>query len=139
VPTGTASGPGRALVAVYAILALAAGARSAVQVLTDWDAAPLAYGLSAVAAGVYVVATFALARGIGAWRPIAWAAVSTELVGVVAVGTLSVARPALFADATVWSGFGVGYGFVPLVLPVLGMLWLRRTRTKVPSLGASPR
>ena len=30
-----------------------------------------------------------------------------------------------FPDKTVWSHFGSGYGFVPLVLPVLGLLWLR--------------
>ncbi len=40
------------------------------------------------------------------------------------VGTLSLARPSAFPDATVWSNFGLGYGFVPLVLPVLGLLWL---------------
>jgi hypothetical protein len=26
----------------------------------------------------------------------------------------------------VWSSYGSGYGFVPLVLPVFGLLWLRR-------------
>jgi hypothetical protein len=25
----------------------------------------------------------------------------------------------------VWSDFGIGYGFVPVVLPILGLLWLR--------------
>jgi hypothetical protein len=43
------------------------------------------------------------------------------------VGTASVIDRAAFPDATVWSGYGQGYGFVPLVLPVLGLLWLRRT------------
>jgi hypothetical protein len=33
-----------------------------------------------------------------------------------------------FPDQTVWSLYGVGYGFVPLVLPVLGLLRLRATR-----------
>jgi hypothetical protein len=45
---------------------------------------------------------------------------------VLAVGTWSLADPATFPDATVWSGYGSGYGFVPLVLPVFGLLWLRR-------------
>ncbi len=129
----TSTGPGRALVAVYGILALAAGARSGVQILTDWEAAPLAYALSGVAAVVYLVATVALARGTGRWRAVAWSAVSTEMAGVLAVGALSVARSDLFADATVWSGFGSGYGFVPLVLPMLGLWWLRRTRTSAPT------
>ena len=123
----TATGPGRVLVAVYGVLAVAATFRSAVQILRDLDDAPLAYLLSGVAALVYLVATVALARGTGTWRPVAWVAVSLEAVGVLAVGTLSVAAPALFADATVWSGYGSGYGYVPLVLPFLGLAWLRRT------------
>ncbi|MCL3860720.1 hypothetical protein [Actinotalea sp. K2] len=122
--TRTASGPGRLLVAVYAVLALAATARSTVQVLRDLDEAPLAYLLSAGAAAVYVVATVALAKG---WRSVAWVAVSVEMVGVVVVGALSTVAPELFPEATVWSGFGSGYGYVPLVLPVLGLVWLRRT------------
>lgn len=123
----SASGPGRALVAVYGVLALAATARSAVQVVTDWTAAPLAYGLSALAAVIYLVATVALGSGRAGLRPVAWAAVGVEAVGVLAVGGLSLARPELFADATVWSAFGQGYGYVPLVLPWLGLWWLVRT------------
>lgn len=125
-PTSTAAGPGRVIVAVYGVLAVAATFRSAVQILRDFGDAPLAYTLSALAAAVYVVATVALARG-GRWRGVAWAAVTVELVGVLVVGVASVIAPHLFADATVWSGFGSGYGFVPLVLPVLGLVWLRRT------------
>lgn len=121
----TAAGPGRLLVAVYAVFALSASARSLVQLSTDFSAAPLAYTLSAVAGLVYVVATVALARDA---RGLAWAAVLVELVGVLAVGTLSVLQPADFADATVWSRYGQGYGYVPAVLPFLGLAWLWRTR-----------
>jgi len=28
----------------------------------------------------------------------------------------------------VWTGFGSGYGFEPLVLPFVGLWWLRHTR-----------
>lgn len=123
----TASGPGRVLVAVYGVFALAATARASVQALRDWHEAPLAYGLSAVAAVVYVVATVALARGA---RRLALAAVVVELVGVLVVGALSVAEPGAFPRATVWSGFGSGYGYVPLVLPLLGLAWLARGRRR---------
>lgn len=124
----TASGPGRVLVAVYGVFALSAAARSAVQVATSFGAAPVAYALSALAAVVYVVATLALARGGGQARAVAWAAVGTELVGVLTVGLLTALDPALFPDQTVWSSFGAGYGYVPLVLPVAGLAWLRHTR-----------
>jgi cytochrome bd-type quinol oxidase subunit 2 len=123
----TATGPGRLLVAVYAIFALAAGARAAVQIATRYSEAPLAYVLSAVAAAVYVLATVALARGGRTSFRVAVAACSIELVGVLVVGTLSVADSAAFPDETVWSMYGRGYGFIPLVLPVVGLLWLRRT------------
>ncbi|WP_069388062.1 hypothetical protein [Cellulosimicrobium cellulans] len=124
----TGAGFGRLLVVAYGILAVAATARASVQLLRDWHEAPLAYGLSAVAAVVYVVATVALARGGPAARRVAWAAVTFELVGVLAVGTLSLVDPQAFPRATVWSGFGSGYGYVPLVLPFVGLWWLWRTR-----------
>ena len=74
------------------------------------------------------MATFTLARGSRTSRRVAWAAIVLELVGVLTVGTLSLVDPAAFPRATVWSLYGIGYGFVPLVLPVLGLIWLARTR-----------
>lgn len=117
------TGPGRLLIGVYALFALAAGARSAVQITTRFSEAPLAYLLSALAAVVYLVAAIAMARSD---RALALVCCTVELVGVLAVGTYSVLAPERFADQTVWSGYGQGYGYVPLVLPVLGLLWLLR-------------
>jgi hypothetical protein len=124
-PDAVAAGPGRVLVALYGFFALAAGARAGVQLATDFAAAPVAYLLSAVAAAVYLVATVGLARGGPGGRRTATVACSIELVGVLTVGTLSLVDRAAFPDASVWSVYGKGYGFVPLVLPVLGLLWLR--------------
>ncbi len=124
---GSGSGVSRVLVALYAVFALAAGSRAAVQLATRFDEAPVAYLLSALAAVVYVVATVALARG-PAGRRVALAAISVELVGVLVVGTLSLVDAAAFPDETVWSGYGRGYLYVPLVLPVLGLAVLLRRR-----------
>ena len=121
----TAHGFGRALVAVYAVFALAASARSIFQLLTKADDAPVAYALSAVAGVVYVVATYALATDR---RQLATATIGFELLGVLTVGVLSLADESLFPDQTVWSDFGSGYGYVPLVLPFVGLWWLLRTR-----------
>jgi cytochrome bd-type quinol oxidase subunit 2 len=121
----TATGPGRVLVAVYGVFALAAGSRAAVQLSTRFAEAPVAYLLSALAAIVYVIATVALARG---GRRTALVAITIELVGVLVVGTLSLLDRAAFPDETVWSAYGRGYLFIPLVLPVAGLLWLRRQR-----------
>lgn len=116
------------LVAVYGVFAISASARSGVQIAQSYSTAPVAYTLSAVAAVVYLVATVSLAIDAGWARRTAWLAVGLELVGVVAVGALTVADPSLFPDETVWSAFGAGYGYVPLVLPVLGLMWLWWTR-----------
>jgi cytochrome bd-type quinol oxidase subunit 2 len=133
-----ASGIGRVLVAVYGVLAIAALGRSTFQIIDRFDEAPIAFSLSAVAAVVYVLATIALAAG---WDRLAWVTVSFELAGVLLVGALSVFAPQVLGldsvnpfgrEATVWSVFGAGYLFVPLVLPVLGILWLRsRARAAV--------
>ena len=125
-PDSTRTGPGRLLVAIYALFALSASARATVQIATRFSHAPIAYLLSAFAAAVYILATVTLAVGSPTARRIAVLSCSVELVGVLAVGTWSLADPATFPDATVWSGYGSGYGFVPLVLPVFGLLWLRR-------------
>ncbi len=126
----TASGPGRVLIAVYGIFALSATARAGVQIAGKFAEAPVAYLLSALAAVVYILATIGLAgRGPGA-RRLAWAAVGFELVGVLVVGTLTVLDVGVVGnspDDTVWSAYGRGYGFIPLVLPVVGLWWLYRT------------
>jgi hypothetical protein len=133
---GTAHGFGRALVAVYAVFALAASARSIFQLATKADEAPVAYALSALAGAVYVVATFALATNR---RRLATAAIGFELVGVFAVGALSLVDGGLFPDQTVWSDFGAGYVFIPLVLPFVGLWWLRNTQSGVGGQAKAPR
>jgi hypothetical protein len=124
-------GIGRVLIAVYAILALAALGRSVFQIGTKFGQAPVAYSLSALAAVVYVVATIALLVNHDVWRVIAWVTLVFELAGVVIVGTFSLIDPALFPHDTVWSVYGRGYLFIPLVLPILGMIWLRKTGKSV--------
>lgn len=128
-PTSRMTGIGRVLVVVYAVMALAATGRSFVQIFRRFDEAPLAYALSAVAAVVYILATLALvlARRRG-WYTIAWIAIVFELAGVIVVGVLSLMLPDLFQHETVWSLFGRGYLFIPLVLPVFGLWWLRTHR-----------
>ena len=120
-------GPGRLLIAVYGVFALSASARASFQLLTKFDEAPLAYSLSAVSAFVYIIATLALARGAKS-STLAWFTVGFELVGVITVGGLSLVLPELFAHPSVWSGFGSGYAFIPLILPILGLAWLWRER-----------
>jgi hypothetical protein len=121
------------LIFCYGLFALSAGARAGVQIATKFHEAPLAYVLSALAAAIYLAATVCLGRATPTARRIAIACCSVELAGVLAIGTASELDRSAFPDATVWSGFGSGYGYVPLVLPVVGLWWLLRgRRTAVP-------
>ena len=134
---GRMTGAGRVLVAVYGILAVAATGRSVYQIVDHFSLAPIAFTLSAFSALVYIVATVALiVPGRVSYR-VAWTTISIELAGVLIVGTITTFAPELFGsgvgnpfgdNSTVWSTYGAGYLFIPLVLPVLGMLWLARHR-----------
>ena len=124
------SGLGRVLLLVYGIFAVSAGARAGVQIATKFSEAPLAFLLSAFAALVYIAATVGLAIGGTRGRLIALTSCSIEFAGVLVVGTLSVLDKEAFPDPTVWSQFGSGYGYVPLVLPLVGLWWLWRNRPR---------
>jgi len=127
VASSRSSGFRTLVVSVYVILSLAALGRSGYQIATKFDEAPVAYSLSAVAAIVYVIATIAIIRAnTVAGARLATIALVFEAVGVIGVGLLSVIDPALFPADTVWSQFGQGYLFIPLVLPFVGLWWLRR-------------
>jgi len=132
------SGPVRILVAVYAVLAFAATGRSVFQIIDRFGDAPVAYSLSAAAAVVYIFATLALAFR---WDRLAWVTIGFEMVGVIVIGALSVVAPdvlglgevplfdrAFGREGTVWALFGLGYVGVPLVVPIIGLAYLARSR-----------
>jgi hypothetical protein len=121
-------GVGRLLILVYAVFAVSSTARASFQVITKFEQAPLAYSLSLLSALVYILATVSLARSGTTWNKVAIGAVVFELVGVLSVGTLSFVAPELFDHASFWSGFGSGYGYLPLVLPVLGLIWIQKAK-----------
>ncbi|MDT4941557.1 MAG: hypothetical protein QOJ34_1646, partial [Pseudonocardiales bacterium] len=123
--TASRSGAHQVLLLLYALFTLAAGARSAVQLATDAGRAPLAYLLSLGAAVTYALGWLAIRRASEGRTGFAARMLWVELAGVVTVGTLSLLEKGWFPDATVWSDYGIGYGFVPAVLPIAGLLWLR--------------
>jgi hypothetical protein len=120
-------GVGRLLIVFYAVFAVSSTARASFQILTKFEEAPVAYSLSLVSALVYILATISLAKAGKRWRQVALWSVLFELAGVVTVGSLSFLAPGLFAHPSVWSGFGSGYGYIPLVLPILGLAWIRKS------------
>ncbi|AJE86744.1 hypothetical protein [Streptomyces physcomitrii] len=122
------SGPGTLLLWVYGVMVVGAVSRSAVQISTEFDHAPLAYSLSALAGLVYGFITYSLVRGGEKARRAALVCCAAELVGVLTVGTWTLADKAAFPDATVWSDYGMGYLFIPVLLPLTALWWLRRPR-----------
>jgi hypothetical protein len=132
-------GIGRVLVVVYGILALAATGRSVFQIIDRFGEAPVAFSLSALSAVVYIVATIALVARGPIWYRIAVITISFELVGVLVIGTITTFAPQLIGLAsndpfgrtsTVWSSYGLGYVLIPLVLPILGLIYLRSRRPR---------
>ncbi len=121
------------LLVTYAVLFLAAAGRSSVQLGTKASEAPVPYSLSAAAAVVYGVIAFALWRGTARWRRVALVGTIVELIGVLTVGTWGIVESGVWPDETVWSGYGSGYGWIPLILPPLA-LWalIRVGRTGTP-------
>jgi hypothetical protein len=126
----TKHGAGRVLVVVYAILAVASVSRAAYELLTKFSQAPVPYSLSAFAAVVYCVITWALIASTPVSRRIATIGMLVELVGVLVVGTLSVLDGSVFPKSSVWFWYGRDYLFIPLLLPILGLVFLRRSRAE---------
>ncbi|MGW7455057.1 hypothetical protein [Streptomyces sp. NPDC054787] len=122
------SGPGLLLVWLYGVMVVGAVSRSAYQISTEFNRAPLAYSLSAAAALAYAFITYSLVRGGETARKAALICCAAELTGVLVVGVWTLVSPEAFPDATVWSQFGRGYLFIPVILPITGMLWLRARR-----------
>ena len=121
----TSRGVGNLVVAVYGVFALSATVRAVYQLFRRYDEAPVAYWLSLVAAVVYILATYALATNK---FHLAKYTMVFELLGVLTVGAMSLIAPEFFAHPAVWSYFGIGYGFIPLVLPVFGLWWISRKK-----------
>jgi hypothetical protein len=118
-------GVGNLVIAVYGVFAISATVRALYQLVRRYDEAPLAYWLSLFSALIYIVATIALAKNK---ESLARNTLIFELFGVLAIGSMSILIPSVFAHPTVWSFFGIGYGFIPLLLPVFGLWWISSRR-----------
>ncbi|MFJ4921645.1 hypothetical protein [Streptomyces sp. NPDC088725] len=121
-------GPGVLLVWLYGVMSVGAVSRSVYQIATDYGRAPLSYLLSAAAGAVYVFITYTLVRGGETARKVALVCCAAELFGVLAVGTWTLIEPSVFADHTVWTWYGMEYLFIPVALPVTGIMWLLASR-----------
>jgi len=78
---------------------------------------------------LYIFIIIGLHRRTPRWWWITLGLLIAELAGVLIVGTIDVIwRP--FPYATVWSNFGIGYFFMPLLLPFVGLWYMLRKQTR---------
>ncbi|GAB4118572.1 MAG: hypothetical protein Fur005_20330 [Roseiflexaceae bacterium] len=123
----------RQLALVYGFFAIAAGSRALYQIATRWHEAPVAFCLSAIAALIYLIATISLHQPTRRAWWVTIAICSLELAGVLIIGTWTLlpgSQAALFARSTVWSSYGAGYLYLPLILPTIGLIWLLQPATR---------
>jgi hypothetical protein len=115
-----------ALLAAYSILAFAAVGRSTYELIVKFDEAPTPYTFSVLAAIVYLVAVWAIWRGDALGVKVGKIACSIEMIGVLTIGSITTLGDSAFDVGTVWSFFGLDYGWLPLVVPALALWWLFR-------------
>lgn len=118
------------LSALYTFWAVAIGSRVAWQYATrGGDYLPT--HLSAGAALLYGVIAFWAWYG---WCDALLAGLIVELAGVIVVGTYEIFAP--FDYATAWSHYGAGYLYLPLILPIAGIIIIWRQKRANRSLNA---
>ncbi len=126
--TSRAPGPHKVLLAFYALFTVAAGARALVQLTTQYDEAPVAYWLSLAAAVTYALGWYAIREA-----SVGHTGFASVMLWVELGGRADRRHPHRWSSRTgsrtpsVWSDFGIGYGFVP-----------RRAADRRPAVAAPP-
>jgi hypothetical protein len=118
-----------ALTLLYGLWAVAALSRAVYQYLFRHPESFVPTHISAFVGVLYLLILLGLRRrGPRVW----WATLAllaVELGGVLIVGMVDLVwRP--FPYATVWSGLGAGYLYIPLFLPVVGIWWMLQRNTR---------
>ncbi len=110
----------------YPLLAISALARAGYQLLLKEGVTNyLAPTLTLVAAVLYLIATIGfLYRRSWTWR-LSVGSLSIETILALTVGILSLTIPDTIGR-TLWANFGMDYAFLPLIQPILGLVWLTR-------------
>lgn len=118
-----ARGWGRLLVAVFAVFGVVVLAPAVGALARAEDGAGPA-SLDVLSALGYLVLAACVAHNGRRVRMVGWVALATEAVGLV---TVSLLGP---ETATAWSGWGSAWGYLPVVLPLVGaaQMWLNDPR-----------
>lgn len=78
-----------------------------------------------LASAVYVIAAVGLTHNGRRMRVIAWASLVISLVGPLIVGVGALGLPSEYSlSFSPWAQFGTTYWGLPLVIPLVGMVWM---------------
>jgi hypothetical protein len=114
----------------YGLWSFSALGRSSYKYLFKHPATFVPAHLSTFVGVLYIFIIVGLRKRTPRWWWITLGLLVVELAGVLVVGKIDVIwRP--FPYATVWSNYGIGYFFMPLVLPFVGLWWMLRRETRM--------
>ena len=92
---------------------------------------PIGPRLVAVLAGVtYLLVALGITHNGKKMRIMAWAALVASLVGPFVMGLFELGIEQVSAVPSAWARFGAYYWYVPLVLPVIGLVWMWRSNPR---------
>lgn len=120
-------GLGRIVMVLFWLFGLLTAVPALVALIRATDT-PIGPRLIAVLAGlVYLVIAVGITHNGRKMRFIAWAATTVALVGSLITGLFELGTDHAAAVTSAWSRFGADYWYVPLVLPLIGFVWLWRS------------
>ena len=89
------------------------------------DDEPLGPALTALLAGlVYLLAALGITHNGKRMRILGWTTVTLELIGPLMVGMMSVGISQLSVSRSAWANCGADYYYLPLIIPIIGLIWL---------------
>lgn len=117
-------GLGRIVLAVYWIFGLVTSAIAVVDLVNHGQGALGPRFVSLLGGLVYLVAAAALTHNGRRMRVVGWSCVVVELLGPIIVGLVGLGIPEVSGARSVWADFGADFWYLPIAIPVVGLVWL---------------
>lgn len=80
--------------------------------------------VSVIAALGYIVAAVSLTHNGRRMRVLAWTAIGFEITGVIVTGLIGMEVKEIGEIRNIWANFGAQYGFLPMLVPLVSLVWL---------------
>ncbi len=123
-------GLGRIVMAIFWIFGLLTTVPAVIDLIRDVNS-PIGPRLVAVLAGaIYLVIAVGITHNGRKMRLISWAAMIAAFVGPYIMGLFELGVEPVSEVSSAWSHFGAQYWYVPLVLPLVGFVWMWRSNPR---------